>query len=73
MTKRAKTKSRVISKLEKIKRKAKKKRLKAKRKARKQALALEKQISEDECDFDFDNSGKALCSTSEDDSDWPQG
>ena len=32
-----------------------------------------KRISEDECDFDFDNSGRALCSTSEDDSDGPQG
>ena len=33
----------------------------------------DKRISEDECDFDFDNSGRALCSTSEDDSDGPQG
>ena len=33
----------------------------------------DKRISEDECDFDFDNSTKPLCSTSEDDSDGPQG
>ena len=41
------------------------------------ALKLAKEddnrISEDECDFDFDNSTKPLCSTSEDDSDGPQG
>lgn len=34
---------------------------------------VEKRISEDECDFDFDNSIRPLCSTSEDDWDGPQG
>ena len=33
----------------------------------------DQRISEDDCDFDFDNSTRPLCSTSEDDSDGPQG
>ena len=60
--------------------KAKRKRRKLKKVARRLAFKLaselskeDKRISEDECDFDFDNSGRALYSTSEDDSDGPQG
>jgi len=67
----------MLTKLDKKKIKAKRKRQKAKQKARLMALQLakedDKRISEDECDFDFDNSTKPLCSTSEDDSDGPQG
>ena len=67
-----------LSKLDKKKLKAKKKRLKAKQSARLVFLRLnksedDKTISEDECDFDFDRSTRPLCSTSEDDSDGPQG
>lgn len=69
------------SKIETLRKKAKRKRLKAKKRSRLASirryrldpLKCDKQISEDECDFDFDNSGRALCSTSEDDSDGPQG
>ena len=69
-----------LTKLGRKRRKAKRKRLKAKKRARRIFLQLDKllnnedkRISEDECDFDFDNSGRPLCSTSEDDSDGPQG
>lgn len=52
--------------------------MKAKQRARLTFLRLnnsedDKAISEDECDFDFDRSTRPLCSTSEDDSDGPQG
>ena len=68
-----------LTKLDKKKLKANKRRLKAKKRAMRIALRLvrhqpaAKHISEDECDFDFNNSGRALCSTSEDDSDGPKG
>jgi len=67
-----------LTKLDIKKLKAKRKRLRAKKRARRamrrrSRLQLDKHISEDECDFDFNNSGRALCSTSEDDSDGPQG
>ena len=67
-----------LSKLDKKKLKAKKTRMKAKQSARLAFLRLnknedDKTISEDECDFDFDRSTRPLCSTSEDDSDGPQG
>lgn len=69
--------SKTLTRLDKKKLKAKRKRQKAKQKARLMALKLAKEddnrISEDDCDFDFDNSTKPLCSTSEDDSDGPQG
>ena len=56
-----------------LKMKWKKRYMKARRRARRASLRQQKVISEDECDFDFDNSSRALCSTSEDDSDGPQG
>ena len=62
-----------VSRLYMLRKKAKKNRLKAKKRAKLAALKLDRHNSEDECDFDFDNSGRALCSTSEDDSDGPQG
>ena len=66
-----------LTRLDNKKIKAKRKRLKTKQKARLMAFKLakedDKRISEDDCDFDFDNSTKPLCSTSEDDSDGPQG
>lgn len=66
---------------DKRKRRAKRKHKRAKKILRRIALELErfehsdenKRISEDDCDFDFDNSTRPLCSTSEDDSDGPQG
>jgi len=73
--------SKTLTRLDKKKLKAKRKRQKIKQKVRLMALQLakknakedDKRISEDDCDFDFDNSTKPLCSTSEDDSDGPQG
>ena len=59
--------------LSKLGRRVKKRRRKIQRRARRKALKLDKRISEDECDFDFDNSTRPLCSTSEDDSDLPEG
>lgn len=84
MPRMTKTRQRVkvyLTTLDKKKRKAKRKRRKARKRARRMALQLDKMfthkddkcISEDDCDFDFDNSGIPLCSTSEDDSDGPQG
>ena len=82
MTKHPKQKKNLfkMSKLDRKRMKAKKKRLKNKKRAKLALLKLnklmdndKKHISEDECDFDFDNSGRPLCSTSEDDSDGPQG
>ena len=69
---------RLDSKRTKIRRKKRKLNKVARRLAFKLASELSKdendnRISEDDCDFDFDNSGRALCSTSEDDSDGPQG
>jgi len=67
-----------LTKIDVKKLKAKRKRLRAKKRAKRAMRRLarlqsDKHISEDECDFDFNNSGRALCSTSEDDSDGPQG
>lgn len=83
MTKTAFSKSRPVScKLEMKKYKARRRRKASKKKARLLALKKmqklfvidkERKISEDECDFDFDNSGRPLCSSSSDDSDGPQG
>lgn len=65
------SKYKTVSKLCILKKKWKRRqRLKARRRARR---AFRQVISEDECDFDFDNSSRPLCSTSEDDSDGPQG
>ena len=70
--------NRLDSKRTKKRRKRRKLNKVARRLAFKLASKLSKdendnRISEDDCDFDFDNSGRALCSTSEDDSDGPQG
>lgn len=69
-----------MSKIDKLRHKAKIKRSKMKKRAKRAMFKFlralnetEKRISEDECDFDFDNSTRPLCSTSEDDSDGPQG
>lgn len=69
-----------MNKIDKMRHKAKIKRSKMKKRAKRCMLKflrtlneVEKRISEDECDFDFDNSTRPLCSTSEDDSDGPQG
>jgi hypothetical protein len=67
-----------LTKLDIKRLKVKRKRLRAKKRARRARrrmtrLQSDKHISEDECEFDFNNSGRALCSTSEDDSDGPQG
>jgi len=69
----SKTLTFALSKLDKKKLKAKMRRLRAKSRAKLALMRMDKAISEDECDFDFDNSTRPLCSTSEDDSDGPQG
>ena len=83
MTKHAKKKKRPsalfdLTKLDKKRLKAKRKRMRAKKRARLALLRLDKNedkkhFSEDDCDFDFDNSTRPLCSTSSDDSDLPEG
>jgi len=76
-TKRPGNARRSCKKLSTIKRKAKRKRLRAKKKASLVALRelreLLKAGSDDDCDFDFDSGGRALCSSSSDDSDLPEG
>ena len=67
-----------LSKLDKKRLKARKKRMRAKKRAKLALLRLDKDedqkhFSEDDCDFDFDNSTRPLCSTSSDDSDLPEG
>jgi|MDSZ01.2.fsa_nt_gb hypothetical protein len=83
MSKHAKKKSKraplfALTKLDKKRLKAKMKRMREKKRAKLALLRLNKdeednRISEDDCDFDFDRSTRPLCSTSEDDSDGPQG
>lgn len=67
-----------LTKLDKKRLKAKRKRMRMKKRAKLALLRLDKNedqkhFSEDDCDFDFDNSSRPLCSTSEDDSDLPEG
>jgi len=68
---------RSCKKLSTMNRKAKRKRLRAKKRASLTALRelreLLKAGSDDDCDFDFDSGGRALCSSSSDDSDLPEG
>jgi hypothetical protein len=57
--------------------KAKRKRLRAKKRDKRATIrklrAMLKVGSDDDCDFDFDSGGRALCSSSSDDSDLPEG
>jgi hypothetical protein len=68
---------RSCKKLSTMKRKAKRNRLRAKKRASlvtlRELRELLKAGSDDDCDFDFDSGGRALCSSSSDGSDLPEG
>jgi hypothetical protein len=76
-TKRSGNSHRSCKKISTMKQKVKRKRLRTKKRASLAALRKLRELlkagSDDDCDFDFDSGGRALCSSSSDDSDLPEG